>query len=111
MLAMGPILVFLGFFMFAVGTVIGSFLNVCIYRVPWEKSVIWPSSRCPHCWNPIAAYDNIPIVSWLALRGECRACGAPIAARYALVELLVGLLFAGLFVVDVVLGKRGSLRL
>lgn len=104
---MGPVLVFLGFFMFAVGTVIGSFLNVCIYRIPWEKSVIWPGSRCPRCWNPIAAYDNIPIVSWLALRGECRNCGAPIAARYALVELLVGLLFAGLFVVDVVLGKRG----
>ena len=106
-LDMRPILVFLGFFMFAVGTVIGSFLNVCIYRVPWEKSVIWPGSRCPHCWNPIAAYDNIPIVSWLALRGECRSCGAPIAPRYALVELLVGLLFAGLFIVDVVLGDRG----
>ena len=107
MMAMGPILIFLGFFMFAVGTVIGSFLNVCIYRIPWEKSVIWPGSRCPRCWHPIAAYDNIPIVSWLALRGECRSCGAPIAPRYALVELLVGLLFAALFIVDVVLGKRG----
>jgi leader peptidase (prepilin peptidase)/N-methyltransferase len=104
---MGPILVFLGCFIFAVGTVIGSFLNVCIYRIPWEKSVIWPGSRCPRCYSPIAACDNIPIVSWLALRGECRACGAPFAGRYALVELLVGLLFLGLFYVDVVLGNRG----
>ena len=107
MLAMGPILVFLGFFVFVVGTVVGSFLNVCIYRIPWEKSVIWPGSRCPHCWSPIAAMDNIPIVSWLALRGECRQCGAPISPRYPLIELLVGLLFLGLYHVDVVLGERG----
>ncbi len=104
---MGPVLVLLGCFVFAIGTVVGSFLNVCIYRIPWEKSVIWPSSRCPHCWNPIAAYDNIPIVSWLALRGECRQCGAPISRRYPLIELLVGLLFVGVFYVDVILGERG----
>jgi leader peptidase (prepilin peptidase)/N-methyltransferase len=92
---------------FLVGTVVGSFLNVCIYRIPWEKSVIWPGSTCPRCLTPIAARDNIPILSWLALRGECRNCGAPIAARYPLVELLVGLLFLALFFVDVVHADRG----
>ena len=104
---MGPILVLLGFFVFAVGTVVGSFLNVCIYRIPWEKSVIWPGSHCPRCWRPILAMDNIPIVSWLALRGECRQCGEPISPRYPLIELLVGLLFLGLYFVDVVHGERG----
>ena len=107
MLVMGPILVLLGSFIFVVGTVIGSFLNVCIYRIPWEKSVIWPGSRCPRCWSPISARDNIPIVSWLALRGKCRQCGAPISPRYPLIELLVGLLFLGLYYVDVVHGERG----
>ena len=107
MLAMGPILLLLGCFVFVVGTVVGSFLNVCIYRIPWEKSVIWPGSRCPRCWSPISATDNIPIVSWLALRGECRQCGEPISPRYPLIELLVGLLFLGLYYVDVVLGERG----
>ncbi len=107
MLAMGPILVLLGVFVFAVGTVVGSFLNVCIYRIPWEKSVIWPGSHCPRCWRPILAMDNIPIVSWLALRGECRQCGEPISLRYPLIELLVGLLFLGLYFVDVVHGERG----
>jgi leader peptidase (prepilin peptidase)/N-methyltransferase len=91
---------------FAIGTVVGSFLNVCIYRIPWQKSVIWPGSRCPKCLHPIAASDNIPIVGWLALRGECRTCGAPIAARYPLVEALVGLLFVAVYVVDVVEGPR-----
>lgn len=88
--------------LFAVGTVVGSFLNVCIYRIPWQKSVIWPASHCPRCVRPIAPQDNIPIVSWLALRGECRSCGAPIAVRYPLVELLVGVLFAGVYWSDVV---------
>lgn len=88
--------------LFALGTVVGSFLNVCIYRIPWEKSVIWPGSRCPKCLSAIAAQDNIPIVSWLALRGECRSCGVKIAARYPLIEGLVGLLFVGIYLVDVV---------
>lgn len=104
---MGPTLVLLGCCVFVVGTVVGSFLNVCIYRIPWEKSVIWPGSRCPRCWSPISARDNIPIVSWLALRGECRQCGAPISPRYPLIELLVGLLFLALYYVDVVHGDRG----
>jgi leader peptidase (prepilin peptidase)/N-methyltransferase len=103
----GPILAMLGLGIFLIGTVVGSFMNVCIYRLPWQKSVIWPSSRCPRCWSAIAARDNIPIVSWIALRGECRECGAPISARYPLVEALVGLLFLGAFLVDVIGGPPG----
>jgi leader peptidase (prepilin peptidase)/N-methyltransferase len=101
-----PIMVALGLGFFSIGTVVGSFLNVCIYRIPWQKSVIWPSSTCPHCLSAIGAQDNIPIVSWIALRGECRGCAAPISMRYPLVEALVGLLFLGSFVIDVVGGPR-----
>ena len=68
------------------GAVIGSFLNVCIYRLPGEESVAWPASRCPTCRQPIAVYDNIPIVSYVFLRGRCRACQAAISIRYPLVE-------------------------
>ena len=85
--------------LFSIGTVVGSFLNVCIYRIPWEKSVIWPGSHCPRCLNPIAAQDNIPVVSWIALRGECRQCGLPISPRYPLIEFLLGLLFVAVYVV------------
>jgi leader peptidase (prepilin peptidase)/N-methyltransferase len=102
-----PILVALGLGAFLIGTVVGSFLNVCIYRIPWQKSVIWPGSRCPGCWSAIAARDNIPIVSWFALRGECRSCGAPISVRYPLIEGLVGLLFLGAYLLDVIAGPRG----
>ena len=101
-----PVHLILGCGLFAIGTVVGSFLNVCIYRIPWQKSVIWPDSRCPKCLHAIAARDNIPIVSWLALRGACRHCGLPIAARYPAVEALVGLLFAGAYVTDVAFGPR-----
>jgi leader peptidase (prepilin peptidase)/N-methyltransferase len=90
--------------LFAIGTVVGSFLNVCIYRIPWQKSVIWPGSHCPRCLTAIEAQDNIPILSWVALRGECRHCGLPIAARYPMIEALVGLLFAGVYVTDVIYG-------
>ena len=103
MINMGPVLIVLGIGVFIVGTVVGSFLNVCIYRIPWEKSVIWPGSRCPKCWNSIAVRDNVPVLGWLALRGECRNCGAPISMRYPLVELLVGLLFLAAYYVE-----RGS---
>jgi leader peptidase (prepilin peptidase) / N-methyltransferase len=103
---MWPLLMVLGLGFFVVGTVVGSFLNVCIYRIPWQKSVIWPGSRCPHCCAAIAARDNIPIVSWISLRGECRSCGAAISVRYPLVEALVGFLFLGAFLVDVILGPR-----
>jgi leader peptidase (prepilin peptidase) / N-methyltransferase len=77
---------------FAVGASVGSFLNVCIHRIPEDLSVVSPASRCPHCKTPIAWYDNVPILSWLWLRGRCRHCAAPIAGRYPLVEALGGLL-------------------
>ncbi|HEV3122824.1 MAG TPA: prepilin peptidase [Isosphaeraceae bacterium] len=86
---------------FVLGTVVGSFLNVCIYRIPWQKSVIWPSSRCPRCLEPIESRDNIPVLSWIALGKKCRHCALPIAARYPLVETLVGALFLGVYLVDV----------
>jgi leader peptidase (prepilin peptidase)/N-methyltransferase len=101
------ILAILGVGYFLIGTVVGSFLNVCIYRIPWQKSLIWPGSRCPFCLSAIASRDNIPVVSWLALRGECRACGASIAVRYPLVEALTGFLFLGAYVVDVIEGPTG----
>jgi leader peptidase (prepilin peptidase)/N-methyltransferase len=72
----------------ALGAVLGSFANVVIYRLPRDRSLVWPRSRCPHCATAIAFYDNIPIVSYLVLRGRCRQCHAPIALRYPLVELL-----------------------
>lgn len=84
-------------FAFAFGAVIGSFLNVVIYRVPAGLSVVRPGSRCPHCETPIRWYDNIPILSYLILRGRCRHCRAGFSARYALVEGLVGVLSAGLW--------------
>jgi len=77
---------------FAMGASVGSFLNVCIHRIPEDLSVVSPASRCPHCETPIAWYDNVPILSWLWLRGRCRSCDAPIAARYPFVEFLGGVL-------------------
>ena len=64
---------------FCMGASVGSFLNVCIYRIPEDESVVRPASRCPGCRTPIAWYDNVPILSWLALRGRCRGCGIAIA--------------------------------
>lgn len=84
-------------FAFVFGTLIGSFLNVVIYRVPAGLSIVSPGSRCPSCETPIRWYDNIPIVSWVLLGRKCRACGVAIAARYALVELLTGLLAFGVW--------------
>jgi leader peptidase (prepilin peptidase) / N-methyltransferase len=79
------------------GLIIGSFLNVCIYRMPRDLSVISPSSRCPHCNKPIKAWDNIPILSYIFLGGKCRYCRNKISPRYPLVELLNGLLYVALF--------------
>jgi len=78
---------------FALGLIFGSFLNVCIYRMPRGLSVVLPGSACPHCGKHIAFYDNVPVLSWLILRGRCRNCQARITARYAIVELLTGILF------------------
>lgn len=77
------------------GLAIGSFLNVVIYRVPLHKSIVSPRSSCPTCASPILERDNVPVVSWLLLKGKCRSCGAAISARYPLVELLCAALFAG----------------
>ena len=76
------------------GLVIGSFLNVVIYRVPLGRSIVSPASACGSCGHAIRAYDNIPLVSWVLLRGRCRDCAAPISVRYPLVELAVGVFFA-----------------
>jgi leader peptidase (prepilin peptidase) / N-methyltransferase len=80
-------------FVFVIGAAIGSFLNVVIYRVPNEMSVVFPNSACPGCKAAIKPYDNIPILSWLVLRGKCRNCKVPIAWRYPAVELLTAVLF------------------
>jgi leader peptidase (prepilin peptidase)/N-methyltransferase len=77
--------------------VFGSFLNVCIARIPEGLSVVSPGSRCPRCLTPIKPYDNVPVLGWLWLRGRCRSCGQPISAMYPLVELATGLLFVGCF--------------
>jgi leader peptidase (prepilin peptidase)/N-methyltransferase len=78
----------------AFGAVIGSFLNVCIVRLPAEQSVVSPPSRCPKCGRPVGWSDNIPVLSWLLLRGRCRGCREPISILYPLVELSVALLWA-----------------
>lgn len=85
---------FLGwFFAFVLGAIVGSFLNVCIYRIPVGKSIISPGSRCSACGAPIKWFDNIPIVSWFVLRGRARCCGAKFRPRYAAVEFLTAVLF------------------
>src|SRR3974377_243739 len=78
---------------FVFGSVVGSFLNVCIHRLPIGESIVSPPSHCPHCRYSIPWYLNIPLVTWIYLGGKCRNCGAPIAIRYFLVELLTGAVF------------------
>ena len=77
----------------AMGLAVGSFLNVCIYRIPEGKSIFFPGSRCPHCGKKIKFYDNIPVLSFILLRGKCRFCEARISIQYPLVELLTAFLF------------------
>jgi leader peptidase (prepilin peptidase)/N-methyltransferase len=84
-------------FIFFVGLCIGSFLNVCIWRIPRNESIVFPPSHCPKCDYEIAWYENIPILSWIALRGRCRRCGNPISSRYIIVEMITGLLFMGVW--------------
>ena len=79
------------------GLLFGSFLNVCIYRLPRGLSVVWPGSACPNCEKPIAFYDNIPVFSWLILGGRCRNCKQKITPRYLIVELINALLFLGCY--------------
>jgi leader peptidase (prepilin peptidase) / N-methyltransferase len=81
------------------GAVIGSFLNVVAHRVPLGESLVSPGSRCPECEAPVKPYDNIPVVSWLVLRGRCRNCGTRISPRYPLVELVTALVFAAVVAV------------
>src|SRR4051812_43177123 len=78
---------------FVFGCMVGSFLNVCIHRLPLGQSIVSPPSNCPHCRYSIPWFLNIPLVTWLYLRGKCRNCGAPISVRYFLVELLTGVTF------------------
>jgi leader peptidase (prepilin peptidase) / N-methyltransferase len=77
------------------GSTIGSFLNVCIYRLPRRQSIVWPRSACPHCQRELAWYENLPVVGWLWLRGRCRTCRGAIAIRYPIVETLTAAMFAG----------------
>jgi leader peptidase (prepilin peptidase)/N-methyltransferase len=80
---------------FVFGSMVGSFLNVCIHRMPLEQSVVSPPSHCPHCKYSIPWFLNMPLITWLYLRGKCKNCGAPISIRYFLVELLTGIIFLG----------------
>lgn len=82
---------------FIFGTILGSFLNVCIYRMPKNESVVWPRSHCPHCKKRIPGYNNIPIISYILLGGRCRFCKEKISLRYPVVELITALLLVALY--------------
>jgi leader peptidase (prepilin peptidase)/N-methyltransferase len=101
-------MIFCGLWVFALGLGIGSFLNVLIARLPYEKSIIWPGSRCFSCFAPIRFTDNLPIIGYLRLRGKCRSCGAKFSVRYLFVEIGTGLAFLALFFVEVVLQSTGG---
>jgi leader peptidase (prepilin peptidase)/N-methyltransferase len=88
-------------FAFLIGVNVGSFLNVVIGRLPLEKSILWPNSRCLSCLHPLSGFDNVPVIGWLRRRGRCKYCGSHFSSRYMWVELATGLGWAGLFVVDV----------
>lgn len=90
---MDPMLVAAWVVVFFFGASLGSFLNVCIARWPAELSVVRPRSRCPRCEQPIAWYDNVPVISWLLLRAKCRNCSLPISAQYPLIEVAVGVIW------------------
>jgi len=93
-------------FIFAFGSCIGSFLNVVIYRMPLDKSLVTPPSSCPSCGKPIRFYDNIPLISWIVLGGRCRNCKTRISFRYFAVELLTAILFVGVFYLYFIYGIR-----
>jgi len=96
-------------FVFAFGCCIGSFLNVVAYRLPQGKSLVFPGSACPKCGRAIRFYDNIPLLSWLALGARCRSCKAEISARYFVVELLTGSVFLGVFIAYFRMGIRSGM--
>lgn len=83
---------------FLFGAIIGSFLNVVIHRIPLDESIVFPASRCPSCRHQIRAFDNIPVLSWLILRGRCRDCREPISGRYPLIETANGMFYAAIYV-------------
>ena len=85
------------------GSCVGSFLNVCMYRIARGLSVLYPRSSCPRCGAAIRLWDNVPVLGWLILLGKCRHCRLPISARYPIVELTVGLLFAGSYLAEAAL--------
>ena len=82
---MNPVIVV---FMLAMGLAVGSFLNVCIYRLPRHESLLYPASHCPSCERSLSWFENLPLVSWLVLRGRCRTCRTPIGVQYPLVEAI-----------------------
>lgn len=92
---------------FALGAAVGSFLSVCVYRLPLEKSILWPSSRCSNCLQAIRWKDNIPLLSYWLLRGRCRSCGAKFSIQYFFIELLTATAFVGLFYLEVVQNIHG----
>src|ERR1700730_3128951 len=94
--------------LFVFGAIIGSLLNVCIYRIPLEKSILWPGSRCGHCLQPVRWYDNIPLLSYWVLGGRCRSCGREFASRYFWIELLTAVCCAGLFCLELLLHNPGG---
>jgi len=96
--------------LFMLGAVVGSFLNVVIYRLPAGMSLIRPGSHCPHCGKPVRWFDNVPILGWMILNGRCRDCRAPISARYPAVEAVTALVFVGLGLVEC-LGRGMNLPL
>jgi leader peptidase (prepilin peptidase)/N-methyltransferase len=95
-------------FVFAFGSIVGSFINVVIYRLPEGMSVITPSSRCPTCGARLSWHENLPILGWLVLRGRCRHCGVRISPQYMLVELFMAVLFAGLYLAYYAAGPAGT---
>jgi leader peptidase (prepilin peptidase) / N-methyltransferase len=91
-----PVLV--GTFFAVLGLMVGSFLNVCIYRLPLKQSIAWPASRCTSCERPLTWFENVPVVAWLALNGRCRTCQTAISPMYPIIELVTGALFVGGYV-------------
>ena len=89
--------IFVGIWFAAFGLVVGSFLNVCIYRLPLKQSIVWPASRCTVCERPLDWYENIPVFAWLVLGGRCRTCQTSISPMYPIIELITSALFVGAY--------------